>query len=163
MVDTILVLDREIGVAKHTRADPANVKPAQLRFTQEKAVGQADIIDKRPAPALEPLDHPPFSGDGENEIAQNFPVLRSVGAQARIAHVARRRSDIDIDGGGLAASRADTAVTIIVNEREAENRAEILAQCIAQIITGQQRITRKIGRILAVGEEFIAQRHVVIV
>src|SRR5690606_4899392 len=132
---------RIVEPANHPRADAANIEPADLRLTQEEAVGQQDIVIARAA-ILEPANVAAFRAQREYPARHQLPVLGSVAAETGIPRGAAEAGEIEAADPAFTAGRADAVVERVVDQREPEDRLGPAADRIAQVAPGEQRFAR---------------------
>src|SRR3546814_3480891 len=81
-------------IADDARTDAANVETAHLRFAEEEAVGQADLVARRRRARAERIDIAALGRDVEDEAAAEVEVLRPLKARADIFRSEEHTSEL---------------------------------------------------------------------
>ena len=130
----------------HARTDAADVEAAELRLTQEEAVGEQNVIDARAFTFLQRDDRPALGQDREDEARiADVPELLPAPAEADVTHVAAKPGKLGAERDGLAPRGPDARIQRVVVEAEADDRGEALADRIAQEAARAQRIAGAAG------------------
>src|SRR3546814_17451118 len=77
-------------IADDARTDAANVETAHLRFAEDEAVGQADLVARRRRARAERIDIAALGRDVEGEAADRKSVVKGKSVSGRVDFGGRR-------------------------------------------------------------------------
>src|SRR6185436_8605429 len=127
-----------ILLTPHARSHAADAEAAHLGLAEEEAVGQPDIL-------AQALDIAALDPGREDEAAAKAPIFGRLGNGLDIAHLAAETGEILAQQHALAAGRPDAVVEIVEHQRIADRRGQSLADRVAEITAGEDRVALAVG------------------